>query len=331
MSIKKLADGKYCVDVRPAGSEGRRFRRRFPTRGEAAMYERHVLTHYHDKDWVEKPIERKALSDLLELWWVYHGKNYRYGAMNRVRIEAVLRDMQELGINRSDHLTRKNIIRYRLELMNRGIKQSTVNRYCAMMSGFFEKLIDVEEFVGDNPFHEIRKLTINQPEMAYLAHDDIPRLTALLSGDNLKAVLLSLATGGRWGEVANIKGEHIIGGKVIFMETKNGSRRVIPIAKDLESLIKVKATGRLMNPSYAIVRSAIRTVRPDLPVGQSVHVLRHTFATHFMINGGNIVTLQRILGHSTIQQTMTYAHFAPDYLQDAVRFNPVAELSRFCP
>ncbi|EOM7557000.1 site-specific integrase, partial [Escherichia coli] len=34
---------------------------------------------------------------------------------------------------------------------------------------------------------------------------------------------------------------------------------------------------------------------------------------------------------STIQQTMTYAHFAPDYLQDAVRFNPVAELSRFCP
>ncbi|EOT6435044.1 site-specific integrase, partial [Escherichia coli] len=36
MSIKKLADGKYCVDVRPAGSEGRRFRRRFPTRGEAA-------------------------------------------------------------------------------------------------------------------------------------------------------------------------------------------------------------------------------------------------------------------------------------------------------
>ncbi|EJN3875841.1 site-specific integrase, partial [Escherichia coli] len=42
-------------------------------------------------------------------------------------------------------------------------------------------------------------------------------------------------------------------------------------------------------------------------------------------------TLQRILGHSTIQQTMTYAHFAPDYLQDAVRFNPVAELSRFCP
>src|SRR5699024_8335297 len=103
-------------------------------------------------------------------------------------------------------------------------------------------------------------------------------------------------------------------------------RRVVPIAKDLESLVKVKATGRLMKPNYATVRSAIRTVRPDLPVGQSVHVLRHTFATHFMINGGNIITLQKILGHSTIQQTMTYAHFAPDYLADAMRFNPVANI-----
>lgn len=55
----------------------------------------------------------------------------------------------------------------------------------------------------------------------------------------------------------------------------------------------------------------------------TVHVQRHTFATHFMVNGGNILVLQRILGHSTIQQTMTYAHFAPDFLQDAVRFIPL--------
>jgi site-specific recombinase XerD len=42
-----------------------------------------------------------------------------------------------------------------------------------------------------------------------------------------------------------------------------------------------------------------------------------------MINGGSIITLQRILGHANIQQTMVYAHFAPDYLQDAVMLNPL--------
>lgn len=42
-------------------------------------------------------------------------------------------------------------------------------------------------------------------------------------------------------------------------------------------------------------------VKPDLPKGQSVHVLRHTFAAHFIMNGGNILTLQKIMGHTSIQ------------------------------
>jgi site-specific recombinase XerD len=75
--------------------------------------------------------------------------------------------------------------------------------------------------------------------------------------------------------------------------------------------------------NYPYVRTCIKEVAPGLPAGQAVHVLRHTFASHFMMNGGNILALQRILGHSSILQTMVYAHFAPDYLEDAVKFNPL--------
>ncbi|TNL00384.1 integrase, partial [Kosakonia cowanii] len=291
MSIKKLADGRFNVDVRPAGTDGKRFRRKFDTRGEALLYERHILQHYHDKEWVDKPVERRSLAELLDLWWVYHGRNHPYGAKERVRITAVINDMKSLNITRSDQLTRKNIINYRLMMLNRGVKQSTVNRCCAMMSGFFTKLIDAEEYSGSNPFHEVKRLKIKQPETAYLTQEEITRLLKNLSGDNLKAALLCLATGGRWSEVATLKGEHVIDGRVIFMETKNGKRRVIPISEEMERSIKVRETGRLMHPSYSSVRSALKTVKPDLPAGQSVHVLRHTFATHFMINGGNIITL----------------------------------------
>lgn len=45
-----------------------------------------------------------------------------------------------------------------------------------------------------------------------------------------------------------------------------------------------------------------------------------------MMNGGNILTLQKILGHSTIMQTMTYSHLAPDYLNEAMTLNPVSTL-----
>ncbi|HDC2640153.1 TPA: tyrosine-type recombinase/integrase [Salmonella enterica] len=324
MSIKKLADGQFAVDVRPAGTDGKRFRRKFKTKSEAVLYERHVLQYHHDKDWIDKPVERRPLSDLLDLWWAYHGKNHPYGEEERVRLRAVINDMKSMNITRSDQLTRKGIINYRLMMLNKGIKQSTVNRYCAMMSGFFTKLINVEEYSGKNPFHEVKRLKVQQTEMAYLSQDEITLLLEQLTGDDLKAAMVCLATGGRWSEVSLLKGENVIGGKVVFAKTKNGKPRVVPIAKEIADAIKVRSTGRLMFPSYWAVRAALKMVKPDLPSGQAIHVLRHTFATHFMINGGNIITLQRILGHATIQQTMTYAHFAPDYLQDAVKFNPVA-------
>jgi len=61
----------------------------------------------------------------------------------------------------------------------------------------------------------------------------------------------------------------------------------------------------------------------ETPAGQLRHVLRHTFASHFVMNGGNILVLQRILGHTDIKVTMRYAHFAPDHLSGAMLLNPL--------
>jgi site-specific recombinase XerD len=46
------------------------------------------------------------------------------------------------------------------------------------------------------------------------------------------------------------------------------------------------------------------------------HALRHTFASHFIMSGGNLLTLQQILGHSDIKMTLLYAHLSPDFLGD---------------
>lgn len=46
------------------------------------------------------------------------------------------------------------------------------------------------------------------------------------------------------------------------------------------------------------------------------HTLRHTFASHFIMQGGNLLTLQKILGHSDIKMTLVYAHLAPEFLAE---------------
>lgn len=63
-----------------------------------------------------------------------------------------------------------------------------------------------------------------------------------------------------------------------------------------------------------------------LPRGQASHVLRHTFASHFIMNGGHIVTLQHILGRASLSMTMRYAHLSPEHLQDAIRFGPALHM-----
>jgi hypothetical protein len=50
-----------------------------------------------------------------------------------------------------------------------------------------------------------------------------------------------------------------------------------------------------------------------------------------MMNGGNILTLQRILVHSCLAMTMRYAHLAPEHLQEAVKLNPLWGSDCFVP
>ena len=84
---------------------------------------------------------------------------------------------------------------------------------------------------------------------------------------------------------------------------------------------------RLFSIGYGVAHKWITKALPDLPKGQATHVLRHTFAKDFMRKGGNILDLKAALGHSSIEQTMIYAHFSPDHLSSVVSLNPIANLT----
>lgn len=140
--------------------------------------------------------------------------------------------------------------------------------------------------------------------------------------------MICLATGARWIEAETLKNSGFVSGKVIFRDTKNGKSRAVPIDPKIQEQILEHALpgpGRLFGPCRSAFRSAYERCGYSTPQ-QLTHILRHTFASHYMMNGGDILTLQRILGHGNITMTMKYAHLSPDHLESAVRLSPASGL-----
>ena len=72
--------------------------------------------------------------------------------------------------------------------------------------------------------------------------------------------------------------------------------------------------GKRLNAG--VVQRKFREVRKklDLPKSATPHSLRHSFATHLMVKGGNLRTIQELLGHSSLSTTQLYAEADNDYL-----------------
>lgn len=328
MSIKKLEDGRFEVDVRPRGRDGKRIRKKFDRKADAHAYERSIIAKYQNNDYMSRPADKRRMSEFVELWWMLLGRNLSYAKSRLSTMSGICRDMEDPMLYQIDSRCLVDYRAYRLEI---GIKASTINHDLFALSGVFKAMAKIDEYHGENPVATLSPLKEVRSEMSYLTASEIDTLLSQIVGDYYRIAVLCLATGARWGEAYGLKAENIVHNNVMFSHTKNGDKRVVPISQEIADIVKTRESGRLFRVSYSRFRKMMKEAKPNLPDGQAVHALRHTFATHFMMKGGNIITLQRILGHSDVSQTMTYAHFSPDYLADAVSYNPLSTVSTLRP
>jgi integrase len=142
---------------------------------------------------------------------------------------------------------------------------------------------------------------------------------------------ICLSTGARWGEAETLRASQIRNGLIQFVHIKSSKARSVPIIDDLEKSIKEHVQDadneRLFNNAYAAFREGLNQAKLKLSKGQLTHILRHTFASHFMMNGGNILALQKVSGHQSLTMTMRYAQLPPEHLQQTRQLNPLARLA----
>ncbi|MDI3304206.1 MAG: tyrosine-type recombinase/integrase [Burkholderia multivorans] len=332
MTIKKVKTG-WQVNIQPGGRSGKRLKKTLATKAEAMAWERYIRTKVQETpEWSPPRRDERFVVELVEIWYRHHGAALSAGADTRRRLLAMC---EAMGNPRAESFSADLFAEYRTRRLEAGVTANNMNREHAYLRAMFNELGRLGHWTKENPLRHVRAFKVQESELTYLVPQQIRGLLAALAeGRNVHVLLISkvcLATGARWGEAEGLRRTQIKSGQIQFVKTKSSKARSVPITDALERELIAhfgnygdSDTGRLFEASSSAFREAVERAGLVLPDGQLTHVLRHTFASHFMMNGGNILALQRALGHHSLTMTMRYAHLSPEHLAETRRLNPIA-------
>lgn len=322
--ISQMPDGRWRVDVEPI--KGRRFRKTLKTKGEAQRFESMCRSScIASSDWTPKPKDNRKLLELVEHWYQLHGITLSNGP----RCHAILVEYAKaLGNPVARTLDGAVVARIRSKQLADGLASKTANNRLGYLKAVYNQLHDLGVIDYPSPIN-LKPIKLQEKQLTYLTSSQIAELLQVLDSRPLSPhpriiARICLATGARWGEAQSLTPERLGTAVVTFANTKSKRVRSVPVDPVLIDMLRHHWTRygsftKCMNG----FRKALELVSFKLPAGQASHVLRHTFASHFVMKGGNIVTLQKILGHSSLTMTLRYAHLSPDHLSEALRFNPL--------
>jgi integrase len=329
MSIVQLADGRWKVDVEPV--KGKRFRKTFKMKAEALRFESTCRSQLIDNPaWTPRPKDCRRLSELCDRYFDLHG----HALVDGAAVHRILKKLStDLGDPVAIKLTGNAFSEVRSLLFKQGIQPKTLNNRLGYLKALFNELNRLGDIDYANPLVNVRPLRLQERAVSFLSVSQISELLAALDARSTSPGVsliarVCLSTGARWGEAQSLVPERVRSGLVTFMNTKSKRTRSIPVSLDVSNSLHAyfNLHGLFSNCILTFSR-VLETTSIKLPAGQATHVLRHTFASHFVMRGGNILTLQKILGHTSLAMTMRYAHLSPDHLQDALTLNPLFDCS----
>lgn len=211
------------------------------------------------------------------------------------------------------------------------LRPATINRELALLKIFFNYFIKKDVLIK-NPVSRVKFFSEDNEQMRVVSLEE-ERLYLMAASQPLQDfATIMIDTGMRPEEVARIerKNVYIAQGYLFnpFGKTKTAKRKIpltSRVCRILENRMKnlsnkylftTDTTGKPITTlktahAGAIKRSGVQHFR--------LYDLRHTFATRFIEYGGDIVTLQNLLGHSNIQMVTRYAHPTEKHQFEAMR------------
>ena len=228
---------------------------------------------------------------------------------------------------------------------------TTVNGYFRALRTFFNWL-EREELIIENPFKNLKPPKIDKKVIQALSPAEIDRLFKVCSGKNMldvrnRAILsVFLDTGLRISELVNLTLDDVDfdNGSLLIRKGKGGKQRVVRIGNRAQKMLWryitiyrkgesnhlfINRNGESLN--LLGLKILIKRLGDKAKVKVHPHKLRHTFAISFLRAGGDVFSLQYLLGHSTLQMTQRYLQSlnANDAANAHKKFSPLDNLGKW--
>ena len=220
---------------------------------------------------------------------------------------------------------------YSVYLKNRNITSNSFKTYLKGIKAFLHWLY-IEEYTKENFSAKLQLPKAKRKTIDVLTDNEIKTLFKCFNTKNYMELrnccicALMLDSGLRKSEVVALKLDnvHIFEGYIII-DGKGNKQRIVPIGNhtkkylikyisqrpkyvDCENVFITKDNRPITNSVIDRLFKTLKNRQDLLTPRIHAHLLRHTFATSYLENGGNIYSLQLILGHTSLEMEKRYVH-----------------------
>jgi integrase len=278
------------------------------------------------------------MSRLIERYWTHYGVKKRSASREKSVLEGICEQMGSLFVRETaDGIA---IDRWYQRLTaEKGLSEGTAVRHFNVMHHMMEKASTIwskETGIDRNPADLVEVRRPDDQRERHLDAEEIGRLKTILdqkmygeAGKGINQtffrlrliVLTALTTGMRIAEIFGLKWDDLLykeGLIVVRAKLKRGKVRYVPMLPEMESEFRrypaVLGEERIFPPEPGAKRDRQRVDKSFATILELTgikdfrfHDLRHTFASWYMMNGGDLYQFAKILGHSNIKMTERYA------------------------
>ena len=272
-------------------------------------------------------------------------------------IESYLFDVKKLifylkknKINKEPLTLQSDQIKEFIYHISKEIKPQTQARIISGLRRFYDYLI-LEELIEISPMKNIEtpKIGVHLPTTLTLKEIDKMisniKLTSKTGIRNVAIIELLYSCGLRVSELVNLKVSDLFFKESLIKVTGKGNKeRFVPISvlsqeyiinylneirkhhkikKNFEDtlFLNERGTNLSRNMIFIIINKLKKQSNINKKIGP--HTLRHSFATHLIENGADLITIQKMMGHESITTTERYLHINKKHLIDSlIKFHP---------